>query len=75
MPMRGIGEPQAHKGNEGFLGSGREPFQIESPPIDSGNRHDQHTSVIGLMNLPWQVTVSARAGAAAAKASARRRVP
>ena len=52
--MRGIGLPQAQMGSEGLLVSGRVLGQMLSPPIDIGNRQDQHTSVIGLTNLPVQ---------------------
>ena len=61
--MRGIGEPHAQTGRLGFLVSGRLPGQMCAPPTDSGNRHDQQTSVIGLTNLPVQLAGSALAGA------------
>src|SRR3546814_6220820 len=55
MPMRGRGSAQAHMGDAGFFVSGRPLGQIFNPPTDSGNRHDQQTSVIGLTNFPLQV--------------------
>ncbi len=52
MPMRGSGSEHAQIGEAGLLGSGRPLGQIFSPPTESGKRHDQQTSVIGLTNLP-----------------------
>src|SRR3546814_16271125 len=64
MPMRGRGSAQAHMGDAGFFVSGRPLGQIFNPPTDSGNRHDQQTSVIGLTNFPLQVGPAASASGA-----------
>lgn len=72
MPMRGSGSAQAQIGEAGLPGSGRLLGQIFSAPTESGKRHDQQTSVIGLTNLPLQVGAASARGAKApmAKTSA-----
>ena len=52
MPILGSGLPQKQIGEAGLLVSGRPLGQILRPPTESGNRQDQHTSVIGLTNFP-----------------------
>src|SRR3546814_14146541 len=69
MPMRGRGSAQAHMGDAGFFVSGRPLGQIFNPPTDSGNRHDQQTSVIGLTNFPLQVGPAASARGASMMAN------
>src|SRR3546814_2461294 len=61
MPMRGRGSAQAHMGDAGFFASGRPLGQIFHPPTDSGNRHDQQTSVIGLTHFPLTLGPAASA--------------
>src|SRR3546814_10189727 len=56
-------------GDAGFCGSGRPLGQIFNPPTDSGNRHDQQTSVIGLTNSPLQVGPAASARGASMMAN------
>src|SRR3546814_14003297 len=69
MPMRGRGSAQAHMGDAGFFVSGRPLGQIFNPPTDSGTRHDQQTSVIGLTNFPLQVGPAASARGASMMAN------
>jgi len=75
MPMRGSGSAQAQIGEAGLLVSGRLPGQIFAPPIDSGKRHDQQTSVIGLTNLPVQVGAASARGVSTTVTVSRARAP
>lgn len=73
IPMRGTGAPQAQTGRPGLGVSGRPLGQMFNPPTDIGNRHDQHTSVIGFTNLPVHLDgACAAAGSASIAAMAAR---
>src|SRR5437660_244884 len=69
MPIRGKGSAHAQTGDAGLLVSGRLPGQIFAPPIESGKRHDQQTSVIGFTNLPVHVGAASARGARATTTS------
>lgn len=62
-PIRGMGVPQAQMGVRGLWVSSPEE-ETGIPPIVMGNRHDQHTSVMGLTNFPthlaWAVVMVRR---------------
>jgi hypothetical protein len=56
IPMRGMGEPQAQTGLDGFdVSYGSAPSATVHPPMDMGNKQLQHTSVTGFVILPVQV--------------------
>ena len=61
--MRGIGEPQRQIGDPGFGVSGAPvALPIVIGPIEIGKMHSQHTSEIGLTNLPVQGLGRRRSG-------------
>ena len=55
---------QAQTGSAGFEVSAFDDGQIDSPPIDSGNRQPQQMSVIGLTKCPVQTPGAAWTGRA-----------
>ena len=53
--MRGMGEPHRQRGEDGLGVSGAPvALPIRIGPMEMGNRHSQHTSVMGLTKRPVQ---------------------
>ena len=58
--MRGIGEPHRQIGEDGLAVSGAPvALPMVIGPIEIGNRHSQHTSVMGFTNRPVQTCADA----------------